>query len=147
MNKKQNKSEDQKTVRAYVNEVRLAGYVSFEPKRYENHAVISLGTKTSWKPKDSDELKQHTDFHRVVAWGDLAKVIGSLTEGDHVEVKGSLRSNRREQVVKTVDGNQAPVEVKTWEITARSVCRLQKAKSKEQPKAAASNHNTERKES
>jgi single-strand DNA-binding protein len=145
MNKKQNKSEDQKTVRAYVNEVRLVGYVGDEPKQYDNHTVISLGTKSSWKPAGSEEWKHHTDWHRVVAWGDLADVLFALTVGDHVQVEGYLRSNLSKRTVMTVDGNQTAVEVKTWEVRARSVCKLQKAKSKEQPEAASSNQNKERK--
>lgn len=126
--KKEKKTEEQKPTRKYANEVRLVGYLGDQPSEYESRAVISVATKTSWKPAGSDQWQDRTEWHQVVAWGKLAETVATLTlqKGDHVEVTGELRSRAFEPVPGTV--------VTAWEVRARSVSVLDRAA--DRPKAA-----------
>ncbi len=132
--KTKKKVEEQKTERKYVNEVRLVGYLGDQPKRYENRVVMSLATVTS--SKRGEQWDRHTDWHRIVAWGDQAEIAEIFGKGDHIEVTGYLHSSQRPREVKTVDGKSATVETLNWEIRARSVRLLDKAKPKTEPVAA-----------
>ena len=96
---KANNSEEPKAAPAYQNRVTLGGYLGGEPEQLKGRAVLSLATKTSWKPKDSDEWKSRTDWHRVTAWGQLAEAIRPLAQGDHIIVEGELRTGQYERAV------------------------------------------------
>ena len=72
MNKKTKNAEQPKAAPAYQNRVTLIGYLGNKPEQLEGRSVLSLATKTSWKPKDSDEWQSRTGWHRVTAWGQLA---------------------------------------------------------------------------
>lgn len=99
--------------------------------------VLSLATKTSWKPKDSDEWKERTEWHRIVAWGQLAEAVKPLKKGDHVLIEGELRSNEYDAGMPVVGKKDttALVSRRTWEIRARHVRKLDHKK-QEKPKAA-----------
>ncbi len=110
------------TAPIYQNEVRLVGYLGDNPEIFKDRAVLSLATKNSWKPKDSDEFQESTDWHRLVVWGDRAKAVKALgfAKGDYVQVEGELRSSEYE---KKVEG-QPPIKVKAWEVRAYALRRL-----------------------
>ena len=127
---KANKSEDVKAAPIYQNQVRLVGYIGNAPRQYDGRVVFSLATQASWKPADSDEWQHETDWHRVVAWKDLASAVSNLAKGDHVLVEGQLRSSRYEKEVAVRDGQAAVVPVKAWEIRARAVRKLIRKKKK-----------------
>src|SRR5262252_336204 len=55
MKNKTKNSEQPKAAPAYQNRVTLVGYLGRAPEIQEGRAVLSLATKVSWKPKDSDE--------------------------------------------------------------------------------------------
>ena len=122
----------------YKNHVALVGYLGDKPEQRNGHAVLSLATKTSWKPKDSEEWKERTEWHRIVAWGQLAEAVKPLAKGDHVLVEGELRSNEYEAEVDVVGKKNATAKVmrRTWEIRARHVRKLVHKK-QEKPKKAA----------
>jgi hypothetical protein len=61
MNNKAKNSKQAKAAPAYQNRVTLVGYLGRQPEVLEGRAVLSLATKTSWKPKDSDEWQSRTD--------------------------------------------------------------------------------------
>lgn len=136
MNKAKN-SEQPKAAPAYQNRVTLVGYLGRAPEIQEGRAVLSLATKVSWKPKDSDEWQSRSDWHRVVAWDKLAEAVRSFAKGDHVIVEGELRSSEWNDLYRVDDGTYVPVKVRVWEVRARSVRKLVRKKKAVQPAGAA----------
>lgn len=138
MKKTKNEEKNLKAAPPYKNHVALVGYLGDKPEQRNGHAVLRLATKTSWKPKDSDEWKERTEWHRIVAWGQLAEAVKPLAKGDHVLIEGELRSNEYDAEVPIVGKKDttALVSRRTWEIRARHVRKLVHKK-QEKPKAAA----------
>ncbi len=123
-----NEEPNLKAAPPYKNHVSLVGYLGDKPEERSGHAVLSLATKTSWKPKDSEEWKERTEWHRIVAWGQLAEAVKPLAKGDHVLVEGELRSNEYEATVDVIGGgtaNRKPPDVGNPG-TARAQARAQK---------------------
>ena len=127
MNKVKNNTEEPKAASNYQNQVRLVGFLGKDPEQHENRAVLSLATKTSWKPKDSDEWQHHTEWHRVIVWDKLAEGVRSLTSGDHVLIEGELRSSFYQKQV-SVGVDTVTVPMTSWEIRARAVRKLARKK-------------------
>jgi single-strand DNA-binding protein len=136
MNKVKN-SEQPKAAPAYQNRVTLVGYLGRNPEQLEGRAVLSLATKTSWKPKDSDEWQSRSEWHRVVAWPPLAEAVRSLAKGDHVIIEGELRSNERSDLYRVNDETYVPTKVRVWDIRARSIRKLVRKKKAAKPATAA----------
>jgi single-strand DNA-binding protein len=134
MNKTKN-SEQPKAAPAYQNRVTLVGYLGRAPEQLEGRAVLSLATKSSWKPKDSDEWQSRCDWHRVVAWRQLAEAVRSLDKGDYVIVEGELRSSEWNDLYRVDDGTYVPVKVRVWEVRARSIRKLVRKKKAAKPAA------------
>ncbi|TNE35511.1 single-stranded DNA-binding protein, partial [bacterium] len=64
-----------------------------------------MATSESWKDKDGF-VKEHTDWHTIVAWRGLAKVINKLvTKGTRIYVEGRLQTRNYEDN----DGNRRQV--------------------------------------
>ena len=81
-----------------VNRVYLLGnlgadpVVRFTPKGTKV-ANISLATSRRWKDADSDEVKEATDWHRVVLWAKRAELAEEyLKKGSPLHVEGELRN-------------------------------------------------------
>jgi|SRR5579863_561241 len=133
-NKVKNNTEEPKAASNYQNQVRLVGFLGKDPELYENRAVLSLATKTSWKAQDSDKWQSHTEWHRVIVWDKLAEGVRTLVSGDHILVEGELRSSfYQKQVAVGVDTVTVPMT--SWEIRARAVRKLARKK-KPAPKPA-----------
>ena len=121
MNKAKNSEEPKAAAPAYMNRVTLVGYLGREPEQLEGRAVLSLVTKTSWKPKGSEDWQSRTEWHRVVEWAPLADAVRSLIAGDHVQVEGELRGSHYERKVQVTGGDIVTVSMKTFEIRARAI--------------------------
>ena len=85
-----------------VNVVHLIGNLGKDPElRYTTSgrasASFSIATTESWK--DADGKKQEkTEWHRLVAWGKLAEIIGEwLKKGSKVYIEGRLQTRSYEQ--------------------------------------------------
>jgi single-strand DNA-binding protein len=140
MNKAKNSEQSRKSgaaVPAYQNHVTLIGYLGRDPEQLESRAVLSLATKTSWKPKDSDQWQSRTEWHRVTAWGQLAEAVRPLAKGDHVEVHGDLRSSQYERQVQVTGGDIVTVTTKVFEIRAYAIQKLVPKEAKQPALAAA----------
>lgn len=93
-----------------LNKVMLIGNVGKEPELKETPGGIPvtsfrMATSESWKDKDG-MVKEHTDWHTIVAWRGLAKVINKLvTKGTRVYVEGRLQTRNYEDN----DGNKRQV--------------------------------------
>jgi len=85
---------------ASVNKVIIVGNLGADPEtRYlpSGEAVtnIRVATTDRWKDKQSGELKEATEWHRVAFFGRLATVAGEyLKKGSQVYVEGSLRTRK-----------------------------------------------------
>ncbi|EBZ5771666.1 single-stranded DNA-binding protein [Salmonella enterica subsp. enterica serovar Redlands] len=80
-----------------LNKVSLIGYVGQEPEiRYtadkQPVAVFSVATGDTWKDKDTGEMKERTQWHRIVVYNKLAEIAGEyLQKGTLVYVEGRLQ--------------------------------------------------------
>ena len=96
-----------------ANKVILVGNLGQDPEvRYlpSGGAVCSmtLATSESWRDKATGELKEQTEWHRVVLFGKLAEVAGEyLRKGSQVYIEGQLRTRKwtdQAEVVVNVGG-------------------------------------------
>lgn len=83
-----------------VNKVILVGNLGQDPEvRYMPNggavANITLATSESWRDKQTSEMKEQTEWHRVVLFGKLAEVAGEyLRKGSQVYIEGQLRTRK-----------------------------------------------------
>lgn len=83
-----------------VNKVILIGNLGKDPEtRFmpSGGAVtnITLATSESWKDKQSGQMQERTEWHRVVFFNKLAEIAGEyLKKGSKVYVEGSLRTRK-----------------------------------------------------
>lgn len=85
------------TVRG-INKVIIVGNLGQDPEvRYMPNggavANLSLATSESWRDKQTGEMRENTEWHRVVLFGKLAEVACEyLRKGAQVYVEGQLRT-------------------------------------------------------
>ncbi|ECR5029185.1 single-stranded DNA-binding protein [Salmonella enterica] len=83
-----------------VNKVILVGSLGHDPEvRYlpDNKAVatLQLATNESWRDKQTGEVKEKAEWHRVVLFGKLAEVASEyLRKGSQVYIEGQLRTRK-----------------------------------------------------
>ena len=83
-----------------VNKVILIGNLGQEPDiRTTNSgsqiANLSLATSEAWNDKNTGEKVEKTEWHRVVAFGRLAEIIGQhLHKGSKVYIEGKLQTRK-----------------------------------------------------
>lgn len=83
-----------------VNKVILVGNVGGDPEtRYlpNGNAVtnITLATSDSWKDKQTGQMQERTEWHRVVFFGKVAEIAGEyLRKGSQVYVEGRLQTRK-----------------------------------------------------
>ena len=83
-----------------VNKVILVGNLGQDPEvRYMPNggavANITLATSESWRDKATGEMKEQTEWHRVVLFGKLAEVASEyLRKGSQVYIEGQLRTRK-----------------------------------------------------
>lgn len=86
-----------------VNKVILIGNLGGDPDvRYlpNGNAVanITLATTDSWKDKQSGQMQERTEWHRVVFFGRVAEVIGEYArKGSKLYVEGRLQTREWEK--------------------------------------------------
>ena len=112
----------------YTNNVTLKGYVgkdaqSFATRQQNTFVVLSLATKSGYKDKQTQQWMNHTEWHRIVAFGKPADYAKSLKKGDYVEIEGELRSSEFD--VELGEGKKkTTVKRRGWEIRASIVRKL-----------------------
>jgi len=58
-------------------------------------ANISVATSEQWKDKNSGEKQEKTEWHRVVAFGRTAEIMGEyLKSGSKVYIEGKLQTRK-----------------------------------------------------
>ena len=85
---------------ASINKVTLIGHLGRDPEMRtfpsgEAVANVTIATTDKWKDKQSGEMREATEWHRVVFNGRLAEIAGQyLRKGSQVYVEGSLRTRK-----------------------------------------------------
>ena len=83
-----------------VNKVILIGNLGNDPEvRYTPNgnavANVTLATSTTWRDKQTGELQERTEWHRIAFFNRLAEIVGEyLRKGSKVYVEGSLRTRK-----------------------------------------------------
>ncbi|MBG2751488.1 single-stranded DNA-binding protein, partial [Proteus mirabilis] len=83
-----------------VNKVILIGNLGQDPEiRYMPNggavANLSLATSETWRDKQTNEMREKTEWHRVVIFGKLAEIAGEyLKKGSQVYIEGSLQTRK-----------------------------------------------------
>lgn len=81
-----------------VNKVILVGHLGQDPDvRYMPNggavANLTLATSETWRDKQNGEMRENTEWHRVVMFGKLAEVAGEyLRKGAQIYIEGQLRT-------------------------------------------------------
>ena len=85
---------------ASVNKVIIVGNLGRDPEictfpSGDQVANVTVATTDKWKDKQSGEMREATEWHRVVFNGRLAEIAGQyLRKGSQVYVEGSLRTRK-----------------------------------------------------
>ena len=85
---------------ASVNKIILVGNLGRDPEMRsfpngDQVANITIATTDKWKDKATGEMKEATEWHRVVFNGRLAEIAGQyLRKGSQVYIEGSLRTRK-----------------------------------------------------
>jgi single-strand DNA-binding protein len=104
---------------ASVNKVIIVGNLGRDPEMRtfpsgDQVANVTVATTDKWKDKQTGEMREATEWHRVVFNGRLAEIVGQyLRKGSQVYVEGSLRTRKWT--------DQAGVEKYSTEIRADSM--------------------------
>ena len=83
-----------------VNKVILVGNLGQKPEMSYTAtqsavANLSIATTESWKDKESGEMRDKTEWHRVVFFGKLAEIVEKyLDKGSSVYVEGKLQTRK-----------------------------------------------------
>ncbi len=83
-----------------LNKVMLIGNLGADPEiRYTAAgapvANVSLATAESWRDKDSGELREKTEWHRVVFFGKVAETIEKyVSKGSQIFIEGKLQTRK-----------------------------------------------------
>lgn len=83
-----------------VNKVILIGNLGKDPEvRYTPSGVavanITMATSEAWKDKQSGEMQERTEWHRVVMYQRLAEIVGEyLRKGSKVYIEGRLQTRK-----------------------------------------------------
>ena len=85
---------------ASVNKVIVVGNLGRDPEMRtfpsgDQVANVAVATTDKWKDKQSGEMREATEWHRIVFNGRLAEIAGQyLRKGSQVYVEGSLRTRK-----------------------------------------------------
>ena len=86
-----------------INKVILVGNLGRDPEiRYTPSGMavanFTIATSEKWKDKQSGEMQERTEWHRIVAWGRLGEICGEyLSKGRQVYIEGRLQTRQWEK--------------------------------------------------
>jgi len=118
-----------------LNKVMLIGNVGRDPEQRflangDAVTTVSIATSERWKDKNSGEMQEATEWHRVVFWRRLAEIVNEyVTKGSPIYVEGKLKTR------KWTDKDGA--EKYTTEIVAEEMKLLGKREGGDKPKPQA----------
>ena len=121
-----------------VNKVILVGNLGQDPEvRYTKagQAVASFSLATSEKWVKDGEKCEKTEWHRIVAWGNLGEICGEyLNKGKQVYIEGRLQTREWEDK----EGNKRH----TTEVIANQMTMLRQAGGQGHTASTPGNHST-----
>jgi single-strand DNA-binding protein len=85
---------------ASVNKVIILGNLGRDPETRHTQdgtavCTINVATQDRWKDKSSGEMKEATEWHKIVFWGRMAEVAEQyLAKGNPVYVEGKLQTRK-----------------------------------------------------
>jgi len=85
---------------ASVNKVIVVGNLGRDPEMRsfpsgDQVANVTVATTDRWRDKTSGEMREATEWHRIVFNGKLAEIVGQyLRKGSQIYVEGSLRTRK-----------------------------------------------------
>jgi single-strand DNA-binding protein len=85
---------------ASVNKVILVGNLGRDPEvrtfpSGDKVANVTIATTDKWRDKQSNEMREATEWHRIVFNGRLAEIVEQyLRKGSQIYVEGSLRTRK-----------------------------------------------------
>lgn len=83
-----------------VNKAIIVGTLGQDPELRSmpnGNAVVNISVATSeqWKDKQSGERQEKTEWHKIVAFGKLAEIMGQyLIKGSQVYIEGKLQTRK-----------------------------------------------------
>lgn len=83
-----------------LNKLQIIGRVGKDPElrtMQTGEAVASLAVATTekWKDKNSGEMKEETEWHKVSAFGRLAEIIGDyVKKGSLIYIEGKVKTRK-----------------------------------------------------
>jgi single-strand DNA-binding protein len=86
-----------------INKAILIGRLGRDPEiRYTQSgtavANFTMATSEKWKDKNTGEMQERTEWHRIVAFGKLGEICGEyLTKGKQIYIEGRLQTRSWEQ--------------------------------------------------
>jgi len=113
-----------------VNKAIIVGNLGDDPKTSvlpQGGAVtnLSVATSESWKDKQTGEMKERTEWHKVVMFNRLAEVAGELlSKGSKVYIEGKIQTRKWK--------DQSGQDRYTTEIVANQMQMLDSKESKRQ---------------
>jgi len=81
-----------------LNKAMIIGRLGKDPEiRYTTSGLaianFSIATSEEWKDKESNEKKERTEWHRIVAFGKLGEICGEyLSKGKQVYIEGRIQT-------------------------------------------------------
>lgn len=81
-----------------LNKAMIIGRLGKDPEiRYTTGGLaianFSIATSEEWKDKESNEKKERTEWHRIVAFGKLGEICGEyLSKGKQVYIEGRIQT-------------------------------------------------------
>ena len=58
-------------------------------------ANLSIATSEAWRDKQSGQMQERTEWHRVVFWARLAEIVGEyVKKGSKIYVEGRLQTRK-----------------------------------------------------
>lgn len=114
---------------ATLNDVKLIGYLGRDPESYGQTGKmtvhLAIATSRRWKDKTSGEIREETEWHRIVLFKQLAEFTQKyLKKGNLVYVSGFLKTEK----YRDKDG----IERYATHIVARSIQSLERMERGEQ---------------
>ena len=111
--------------------IELAGFLAAKPELRmlpSGTAVANARLAESYRYTDKDNKPQeHTNWHSIVFYGDLADIAASFEKGDNLHVEGTLQTRK----FTPADGSQRTVH----EVIARTVFQIAKPRIGQEPPA------------
>ncbi len=121
-----------------INKVILIGNLGADPEvRYmpngEAVANLTIATSGSWTDKQTNEKKEHTEWHKLVIYKRLAEIAGEyLRKGSKVYVEGKLKT-RKWQDQQGIDRYTTEIVVNELQMLDSKQDGQQKPQSQHQP--------------